>query len=86
MRKNLNSFGDTFGAGPRNVDAVISVVVRGGSKIPNINTVGGPGAAVSGCFMDNNAGAGGCLGCAVLAEGTVQLGFHRKSWIEAGGT
>ena len=60
MRGKLDSFGDTFGVGPRNVDAVISVVVRGGSKIPTIDTVGGPGVTVSGCFMDNNAGAGGC--------------------------
>ena len=40
MREKFNSFGDKFGAGPRNVDAVTSVVVRGGSEIPNTNTVG----------------------------------------------
>ena len=44
----LDSFGDTFGAGPQNVDAMTSVVIRGGSEIPTIDTVGGPGAAVAG--------------------------------------
>ena len=59
MREKIYSFGDTFGAGPRNVDAVTSVVVRGGSEISTIDTVGGPGATVAGCFMKNVAGAGG---------------------------
>ena len=56
----LDSFGDTFGAGPWNVDAVTSVVVRGESEIPAVDTVGGPGATVAGCFVDNGTGAGGC--------------------------
>ena len=60
MREKLYSFGDTFGPGLRNVDAVTSVVVRGGSKIPTIDTMGGPGATVSGCFMDDVADARGC--------------------------
>ena len=60
MRGKLYSFGDMFGAGPRNVDAVIPVVVRGGSKIPTVDTMGGPGATVAGCFMDNDAGARRC--------------------------
>ena len=60
MREKLYIFGNTFGAGTQNVDAVTSVVVRGGSKVPPINTVGGPGAAVSGCFIDSDVGAGRC--------------------------
>ena len=60
VREKLDSFGDTFGAGPQNVDAVTSVVIRGGSKIPTVDTVGSPGETVAGCFIDNNAGAGGC--------------------------
>ena len=60
MRGKLYSFGDTFGAGPRKVGAVISVVVRVGSKIPTVDAVGGPGAMVAGCFVENDAGAGGC--------------------------
>ena len=59
VREKLHFFDNTFGAGPRNVDAVTSVVFRGGSKIPPIYNVGGTGAAVAGCFVDNNAGAGG---------------------------
>ena len=59
MRGKLYSFGDTFGAGPQNVDAVTSIVVRGRSEIPPIDTVRGPGAAVAACFMEKNAGAGG---------------------------
>ena len=60
VREKLDSFGDTFGAGPRNVDTVTSSVVRGGSKIPTIDTVGGPGATIARCFVDNDTGAGGC--------------------------
>ena len=60
MRGKLYSFGDTFGAGPLNVDAVTSLMVRGGSEIPTINTVGGPGVTISGCLVDNIAGAGEC--------------------------
>ena len=40
VRGKLDSFGDMFGAGTRNVDAVTLVVVRGRSKIPTVNTVG----------------------------------------------
>ena len=60
MRGKVYIFGDTFGACLRNVDALTSVVVRGGSEIPPIETLGGPGAVVAGCFMDNGVGAGGC--------------------------
>ena len=60
MREKIYSFGNTLGADTRIVDAVILVVIRGGSEVPPMDTVGGPGAAVAGCFMDNNAGAGGC--------------------------
>ena len=59
MREKIYSFGDTLGAGPWNVDAVTSVLVGDGSEIPPIDTVRGPGAAVSGFFMDNNTVAGG---------------------------
>ena len=62
MREKLYSFGNTFGAGPWNVETVKSVVVRGGSEIPTIDTVGGPCATVVGCFVDNNTGAGGAKG------------------------
>ena len=60
LEEKIYSFGDTFGAGPQNVDAVTPVVVRGRSEIPPIDTVGGAGAAVARCFMNNDAGAGGC--------------------------
>ena len=52
MREKFNSFGDAFCAGPWNVDAVTSVVVRGGSEVPSIDTVGGGGAAVVRYLMD----------------------------------
>ena len=60
MRGKLHSFGDAFCAGTWNVDAVTSVVVRGGSKVPPIDTVGGPGAAVVRCLMDEYPGARRC--------------------------
>ena len=59
VREKIDSFGNTFGADPRNVDAVTTVVVRGGSKIPTIDTVGGPCVMVAGCSVDYDTGAGG---------------------------
>ena len=60
MRGKLHSFGDAFCVGTWNVDAVTLVVVRGRSKVPPIDTVVGPGAAVSRCLMDDDSGAGRC--------------------------
>ena len=51
---------NTFSAGPWNIDAVTMIVVRGRSEIPTVDTVGRPGVTISGCFVDNNAGTGGC--------------------------
>ena len=48
VREKLDSFGNTFGTGTRNADAVTTVVVRGGSEITTIDTVGGPGATIAG--------------------------------------
>ena len=59
LREKLDSFCKTFGAGLRNVDAVTLVVVGGGYEIPAIDTVGGPGATIDGCFVDNDMTAGG---------------------------
>ena len=53
----LHNFGDELCAGTWNVDAVISVVIRGGSKVPPINTVGGP--RCGGCQVPH----GKRLGC-----------------------
>ena len=60
MRGKLQSFGDAFYTGTWNVDTVTLVVVRGGSKVPLIDTVGDPGAAVFRCLMDDDSGAGKC--------------------------
>ena len=57
MREKLHSFGDAFCAGTWNVDAVTLVVIWGGYKVPPIDTVGGPCAAVVRCLMDDNSGA-----------------------------
>ena len=51
MWEELYCFGDVFYASAWDVDAVASLVVRGGSKVPSIYTVGGPGAEVVGCLM-----------------------------------
>ena len=59
VRGKIDSFSDTFGAGPWNLDAVTRVVVRGGSEIPIFDTVGVPGATIAGCFANNDMGAGG---------------------------
>ena len=40
MTEKLDSFGDTFGVDPRNVDTVTTVVVSGRSEIPTVDTVG----------------------------------------------
>ena len=60
MRAKLHSFGYAFCAGTWNVDAVTSVVVRGGSQVPFIDTVRGPGAAVFRCLVDYDSGARRC--------------------------
>ena len=60
VREKLHSFGDAFYACTWNVDAVTSVVVRGGSEVPPINNMGGPGAAFARGFMENESGAGRC--------------------------
>ena len=46
MGGELHCFGDEFCAGTWNVDAVTLVVVRGGSEVLSIDTVGGPSTAV----------------------------------------
>ena len=56
----LHSFGDIFCTGTWNVDAVTSVVVWGGSEVPTINILGGAGAAVVRCLMDDDWGDGRC--------------------------
>ena len=60
VRGKLDSFGDTFSAGPWNVDAVTMMVVRGGSEIPIFDTIGGPGVTIGRCFVNNDTGAGRC--------------------------
>ena len=60
MRGKLHSFGDVFCAGTWNVYVVTSVVVRGGSEVPPIDTVVGPGAAVVRCLVDDDSGSGRC--------------------------
>ena len=60
MREKIHSFGDVLCAGTWNVDVVTLVVVRGGSQVPSIDTVGGPGAAVVRCLVDYELGAGRC--------------------------
>ena len=46
MWVELYCFGNAFCASALDVDAVALVVVRGGSEVPYIYTVGGPGVAV----------------------------------------
>ena len=60
MRGKLHSFGNAFCAGTWNVDAVKLVVVRGRSKVPPIDTMGEPGAAVAGCLVDDDLGDRRC--------------------------
>ena len=58
MGGGIHYFGDAFYAGTWNVDAMTSVVVRGGSEVPFIDTVGVPGAAVIRCLVYYDSGAG----------------------------
>ena len=51
MWEELYCFGDAFCASAWDVDAVASVVVRGGSKVPSIYTVWGPCAEVVGFLV-----------------------------------
>ena len=60
MCEELYCFGDVFCASKWDVDAVSSIVVRGGSEVPSIYTVGGPGAAVVGCIVYYDSRAWRC--------------------------
>ena len=51
MWEELYCFGDALCVSAWDVDVVASIVVRGGSEVPYIYTVGGPGAAVFGCLV-----------------------------------
>ena len=51
MWEELYYFGDAFCASAWDVDTVALVVVRGGSEVPSIYTVGGAGVAVVGCLV-----------------------------------
>ena len=46
--------------GTWNVDALKLLVVRVGSEVPPIDNVGGPGATVFRCLVDNDSGSGRC--------------------------
>ena len=60
MGKKIHCFGDAFCADPRNLDEVTSVVVRGRSEVPSIDTVGGAGAAVVRCLVYYDSRAWRC--------------------------
>ena len=83
MRKKFDSFGDAFGGGCGDVDAVTSIVLGSSSDVPAVDTVRSPGAAVGWCFVDEYASAGWCQWGAVVIESSVQLGFGGESGIKA---
>ena len=56
----FHCFGDALCAGTWNLDAVTSVVVRGRSEVPSIDTVGGPVAADDGCLVYYDSRAWRC--------------------------
>ena len=60
MGEERHSFGDAFCVGAWNVDAVTSVVARGRSEVPSIDTVGDPVAAVVGCLVYYDSRAWRC--------------------------
>ena len=60
MWEELYCFGDAFCASEWDLDAVASLVVRDGSEVPSIYTVGGPGAAVVGCLVYYDSRAWRC--------------------------
>ena len=60
MWEELYCFGDAFCVSAGDVYAVASVVVRGGSEVPSIYTVGVPGAAVAGCLVYYDSRAWRC--------------------------
>ena len=60
MWEELYCFGDAFCASAWDVNVVALVVVRGGSEVPSIYTVGGPGEAVVGCLVYYDSRAWRC--------------------------
>ena len=68
---------DAFRRGVADPDAVAAIVVESGAKIPAIDGVGRPGFANIRAFVDHDAHAGWCKGCAVEVEGPVDLRISR---------
>ena len=83
MGKKLHSLGDAFGTGAGDVDAVAAVMLRGTTKVPPVDTMGRPGAANGGGFVDQDFGAGWREGRSVIVEGAVELRFGREARVDA---
>ena len=65
-----------------NPNAVATVGIHGGAKIPAVEAVGRPGFAVFGFFVGYDAAAWWTERCAVEIEGTVDLGVGGKLGVD----
>ena len=71
MWGKLNCFGNALFASAWNVYSVASVVLRGGSEVPTIYTVGGAGTAVVRCLVYYDSRDWRCEWCAFEIKGDV---------------
>ena len=65
---------NTLGSGFPNPDAIASIMMHRGPNIPAVDGVGIPGEALVWLLVDENFGARGGEGGAVVIEGAVDLG------------
>jgi hypothetical protein len=67
--------GNTFGQSSVCPDTITAVVVHGGAEIPAAHGMWGPGATRTWFFVDYHADARRRLGCAVVIEGSMDVGI-----------
>jgi hypothetical protein len=77
-----NAFGTCFG----DPDAVATVMVQGGAKVPTFDSMGGPSFADGRLDMDKDASTGRSKRGAVVVESTMKLGVGGQLGIDAGAT
>ena len=80
-----NGVDDAFGMGAWYPDAIALVMVEGWANVPSVCAMWGPSLADGGFFMNDDARAWGCEGCACEIECALELCIGRQLGVEARG-
>ena len=73
--EKLNCAANSNGIGLGDVDCVALIGLGRKSDIPAVYALGGPGAALGGCFVEDNFGTQWCQRGTVEIEGAVEVGL-----------